>query len=126
MSEKKFNIDLELGKNGRVIMAGADPVMDMPWQKADELARALTVMARRAEEYCKANQIIADNALLARAGANIGLSDHPVIKAESVKAALYDRDLRRALSWRKPGISEGLGNIRTRGVVGAPALTHGG
>ena len=123
MSDKRFNLRLELAANGRIIMTGADPAMDMPWEKADEFAHALTQMARRAEEYCKANQIIADNALLQRSGAPIGLSDDPLIKSETIKTALYDRTLRKLMPWRNRKVAAGLGNIQERGVVGAPALT---
>lgn len=123
MSEKRFNLHFELAANGRIIMAGADPVMDMPWQKADEFAAALTRMARRGEEYCKANQIIADNALLQRSGASFGLSDRADINSETVKEALHNRALRRLLPWREKNVAQGIESIRTRGAVGAPALT---
>ena len=123
MTEKVFNLHLEMSSNGRVIMVGADPAMDMPWQKADELAAALTRMARQAEEYEKANEIIMDNALLQRSGANFGLSDRADINGETVKEALYNKTLRRLMPWRQKSVSEGVGNIRTRGAVGAPALT---
>ena len=123
MSEKRFDLHFELAANGRIIMAGADPVMDMPWQKADEFAAALRRMARRGEEYEKANEIIMDNALLQRSGANFGLSDRPEINSETVKEALHNKALRRLLPWREKNVSQGIESIRTRGAVGAPALT---
>ncbi len=103
--------------NGKLLLGGA-----VPWQIADLIARESTRCARLAEEHCKANQIIYDNALIARSGRlpGIGLSDDPLIRSESVKAALYDRSLRRALPYHKPN---GLGNIQSRGVVGAPRLS---
>ena len=123
MTEKIFNLHFELSANGRIIMIGADPAMDMAWQKADEIARALTIMARRGEEYEKANAIIMDNALLQRSGAPIGLSDRADIKDETAKEALYNKTLRRLMPWRQKNVSQGIEGIRTRGVVGAPALT---
>ena len=79
--------------------------------------------ARESEEYQKANQIIYDNALLQRAGIPVGLSDHPKIKEESVKEALYNRDLRRWLPSIRKTVDSGIGAIQARGVVGAPRLT---
>lgn len=128
MSETIYNLRTDVSDNGQVVLITDQTILagkglGMPWQKADELARSLTRQARRAEEYEKANRIIADNALMQRAGANVGLSDRPDIKTETIKEALYNKALRRALSWRNPNVAEGLGNIRRRGVVGAPALT---
>lgn len=65
------------------------------WEKALELAGALREAARRAEEYAKANQIIADGAILLRAGFPIGLSNRPDIKAEVRKEAQHNKHLRR-------------------------------
>jgi len=94
-----------------------------PWELADIVASSLTANARKAEEYCKVNQIIADNALMQRAGFPLGLSDHPVIKDETIKEALYDRTLRRHLPSTRKDVANGLGNIQSKGVVGAPVLT---
>lgn len=106
--------------NGQVVFVlNGDRGLRMPWEKAEEIARALIRKAREAEEYCKANQIIADNALMQRAGVNIGLSSHPLIKAETVKESLYNRTLRRALSGKK---AAGIPSIQSRGVVGAPTI----
>lgn len=123
MSEKQFNLHFEMEANGRIIMVGAEPVMDMPWQKADEFARSLTIMARRAEEFEKRAIITMDNALLQRSGANIGLSDRADINNETVKEALYNNNLRRLQPWRQKNVSAGIESIRSRGSVGAPALT---
>ena len=105
--------------NGKVAFGGA-----IPWEQADMIARQSTGCARKAEEICKANRIIADNALLHRSGVlpGIGLSDHPAIKDETVKAALYDRDLRRYFPWRK-GVN-GVGAIQTCGAVGTPVISN--
>ncbi len=94
---------------------------EFPWELADIVSRSLTINARKAEEYCKANQIIADNALMQRAGFPIGLSDRPIIKAETIKEALWGRTRKLLPWWSKRAI--GLGAIQSRGVVGAPTLT---
>jgi len=103
--------------NGKVILAINGKVTVLPIDVAERVARGLVRKAREAEELVQANRIIMDNALMQRAGANIGLSDHPKIKEESIKEALYNRDLRRYLPK-----GSGMGDIKTRGVVGAPSL----
>ena len=97
---------------------------DVPWEVADQIAKKSTRAARLAEEVCKANQVIMDNALLQRSGVlpGIGLSDHPLIKAESIKEALHNTKLRRYLPYQKPNVDSGMGAIKRRGVVGAPSL----
>ncbi len=85
---------------------------DLPWQAALELAEALRTQAKRAEEWEKASQIAADQAVLLRAGIPIGLTSHPVIQAEAAKIAAWDRDLRRYLP----------GGVRSQSVVGAPSI----
>lgn len=120
MTDHKISVGIS--DKGEVLMAVGGKSYAMPWQKADELARALIIGARSAEEYCKANQIIYDNAILQRSGGlpGVGLSDHPKIKDETVKTALHDRNLRRYLPAHKN--ANGIGDIQTRGAVGAPAL----
>ncbi len=123
-----YKLSVNISDNGSVVLVTDQTIpakkgVDMPWEIADQLARALTVMARRAEEYCKANAIIMDNALLQRCGANIGLSDHPKIKDETVKEALHNRELRRARPWRDKNVAAAIEGIRSRGVVGAPSLS---
>ncbi len=127
MSEDLNNINVGLTDNGLVALVFHKKTdnLIMPWEKVDELARALTVMARKAEEIDKANRIIADNALLQRSGLlpGVGLSNHPKIVAETIKEALYNRVLRRAMPWRSPRVVGAVESIKSRGVVGAPTLT---
>ena len=121
MSDNDNNSVRLVHNEGRVVLIVNNDAkgLAMPWQKADELIRALRQVTREAEEYCKANQIIADNALMQRAGMPVGLSNNPIIMRESIKEALYSRDLRRALPHQT---AAGLGDIQTRGVVGSPTL----
>ena len=124
MSEHKLRISHT--ENGRVIFVFDGKVAfggGVPWEQADLIARQATRAARLAEEICKANQIIMDNALLQRSGFPIGLSDHPKIKDETIKEALHNRDLRRHLRYQKPSVGNGIGNIKSRGAVGTPSLT---
>ncbi len=128
MTDDLNNISTGLTDNGLVALVFNKKVdnLIMPWQKADELIRALSHWARKAEEIAKANQIIADNALMQRSGAvpGVGLSDHPKICDETIKSALNDRNLRRWFPWRRPRVVDAIEAIQSEGVVGAPRLTQ--
>lgn len=115
--------------NGQVLYTFRGKVVfDSPvrWEIADLIARNSTRAARAAEEHCKANQIIYDNALLHRSGRMpfLGLSDHPLIKDETIKEALHNRELRRALPYQRH--STGIGNIKSKGIVGTPTISKQG
>ena len=89
-------------------------IAEIPWKHADEVARAIIIAARKAEEWDKALDIAKDNAVLLRAGVPLGLSNHPDILGESVKIARDDRELRLAMP----------GGIKAQSVVGTPTLTQ--
>lgn len=85
---------------------------EMDWRKADELAALLRGQARRCEELEQAEQVAKDSALLLRAGAPFGLTDHPLIKDEARKIAAWDPQLRRALP----------GGIKSEAQLGTPSI----
>lgn len=98
-----------------LLFAGDQLVLELPWQAADELARAISGKSRRAEEHAKAEAIARDQAILMRAGARVGLSSDPKIQDEAGKLAAWDSDLRRYMP----------GGVRTQEVLGEPAvITH--
>jgi len=90
-------------------------VASVPWEQAQQLHRVIHAQAKRAEEWAKAEQIARDQAMLIRAGANIGLTSHPLIQAEAKKVAEWNRQLRRAM----PG-------IKSEEQFGAPSLRQTG
>ena len=89
-------------------------VCEMPWQSALETCGALRSAAKTAEEWDKAERVAADQALLIRAGAPIGLTNHPAIRDEAAKVAAWDRDLRRYLP----------GGVKSQEHVGTPTVTR--
>lgn len=99
---------------GDVVLWLNDGAMAFSAVKDDmrEIWRAVTAGCRKAEEFAKAELVIADNAILFRSGAPFGLSDHPKILEETVKAAQHDRDLRRFMP----------GGIRSTELHGTPTL----
>ncbi len=92
-------------KDGRLIL-------DMPWQAALQVARAIHQKAKLAEQLASVDRLIIDQAILIRAGAPFGLTSHRAILQESVKEALSNRQLRRHL----------LGGIRSQAIVGQPTI----
>jgi len=87
-------------------------IADMPYDAALQVSRAMRVKAKDAEEHVKAEQIINDSALLLRTGFPIGLSSNPDIIRESIKEAVNNRTLRRALP----------GGVKSQSVVGRPSI----
>ena len=95
-----------------LVIQNGRAVLDLPWEAAVALSRALRVKAKDAEELAKADIVARDAALLLRAGVPIGLTSHGKIRDEAVKLAVSDRGLRRALP----------GGIRSREMLGRPAV----
>lgn len=94
-------------------------LLDLPWQAALDLAKALHAQGKRAEEIDRAQAIIADQAIVTRLGFRFGLTSHPVLLKEATKAAAWDRTLRRYIPPSKAW------GITSQQVVGSPrVLTH--
>ena len=108
-SIERDGIDVVVIMNGR-------RVLDVPWDAALQLARAITIQARRIEEQVKALDIIADQALLMRSGAPFGLTSHPDLIAEAKKEAVNNPKLRKYLTGKRAG------GIGSDSVVGKPTI----
>jgi hypothetical protein len=90
------------------LVSGTGVTVALPWSAALEVAKEMTAQARKIEEVVKANQIIADQALLIRTGIPLGLSDNPDIKKEALKQAQWDPKLRKYITGsRVRGIPSG-------------------
>lgn len=95
-----------------LLLSGGVLIAEMPWQSADELARALTAKARQAEEQQKAESIAYDAAILMRAGVPMGLSNRRDIIKEAMKEAAWNTNLRRYMP----------GGIKSKEVFGTPTV----
>jgi hypothetical protein len=99
-----------------LLILGGRLLLDLPWDAAIALSRAIYQQAKRAEELAKAEQIVMDQALVTRLGLPFGLSSHPVILDEACKEAAWNRDLRRYIpAARAKG-------IESQSVVGEPTV----
>ncbi len=99
----------------KVLLVINGRALTIPYEQAEIIGRALRQKAKAAEEYAKANKIIADHALLTRVGAPIGLSNNPRIQDAVRVEAAHNRELRRALP----------GGVKSTTVLGVPSVRHG-
>lgn len=104
-----------------VILHGGRAVLDLPWDGALELARAIHNQAKRAEELANADAIATDQAILLRLGVPIGLSDRKDIQQEAQNRAAWDSGLRRYIRGKR---ARGVNGVRSAGVVGTPTISN--
>jgi hypothetical protein len=97
-----------------LLLSGGLLIAEMPWQAADDLARALTAKARQAEEHVKAERIAFDSAILMRAGVPFSLSNRRDILKEAMKEAAWSTKLRRYMP----------GGVKSREVFGIPSIIN--
>lgn len=100
--------------NRILILRNGVLILEMPYHAALELSKGLHIKAKQAEEEACAEQIIADQSLLIRAGAPFGLTAHRAILRESIKTAQTDRNLRRYLP----------GGIPSQSIVMSPSVNQ--
>lgn len=99
------------GPNVTVIKDGVC-VFDMPYQAALELAAAIHIQAKLAEEIANREQLTTDQAILVRNGIPLGLITDKRLRHEALEKAQYDPKLRRYIPM----------NIANEPIVGAPTL----
>jgi len=91
-------------------------ILDMPWDGALALARAIHVKGKAAEELAKAAEIIFDQAILQRLGVPLGLTSNPDMQKVACVEAAWNSDLRR---WIRSGRA---GGIASQAVFGVPRV----
>lgn len=95
-----------------VVIVDGRAVLDLPWQAAQGMAKAIMAKAKEAEELASAESIAMDSAILLRAGVPLGLTSHPKILDLARKEAVSNRRLRRAMP----------GGIKSKTQYGRPAV----
>src|SRR5262245_22639000 len=97
--------ELTIRREGTRVLgiANGKLVFDLEWSAAQAIGRAILSQAARAEEEAKALDIVADQALLLRAGVPLLLSDRQDIQQEASKEAAWNHDLRRYIHQNKMG-----------------------
>lgn len=95
--------------NGRLVFS-------VPWDAALKIAAGLYAKAKQAEEIAKAEQIIADQAILTRAGFGIGLTNNRYMQKQALNEAAWNSDLRRYIP----------ASIKTKERLGTPSIINHG
>lgn len=110
---------IRIGQDGpNVIISFDGKPIEMPWNAALDVSKALTIKARAAEEIAKAEGIIFDQALLVRTGAPLGFTDNPDIQKEAAKEAGWNSKLRRFIPG---GVHR---RSQERGQLGSPTISQ--
>ncbi len=99
-----------------VLLERGKVIIELPWDAALDLSKAIHIQAKKAEEIAKAAKIIDDQAFLTRLGVPIGLTSNPAIKKEAAKEAAWNKALRKAIPPAKAG------GIKSQAVFGTPRL----
>ena len=99
-----------------LLLEGGRAILDLPWDAALELARAIHIQAKRAEELAKIEEIVRDQSILARLGIPFGLTNRIDALKEAMKEAAWNSQLRRYIP---PGRA---GGITSQAVFGAPKI----
>lgn len=94
---RQVNITVRWERQNVLLVINGKLVLDVQWQQALELGRALIAQARKADTWVNAQQVIDDQALLLRAGVPLTLAGDPAMQQEAGKEAAWNSDLRRAL-----------------------------
>lgn len=112
------NVQIRREDTRVLVLHNGRALLDLPWQAALALARALQVKARLAEEQAKAQLIITDQAILTRAGFKLGLTSRPDLLRAAAHEAGWNRNLRRYIPlFRAKG-------IQSQEIFGAPRVGH--
>lgn len=99
-----------------LVIENGKTLIDLPWDGALALARAIAVKARKAEEVAKAEQVIFEQAILTRSGAPFGLTNTPHLLKAAANEAAWNSQLRRYIRGRAAG------GIESRAIVGTPTI----
>lgn len=99
-----------------LVIRNGKAILDLPWDAALALARALHVKAHEAEEEARALDIIADQAILTRLGVPLGLTSRPDLLKAAGNEAAWNSDLRRYIRGKRAK------GIASKEVFGTPAV----
>jgi hypothetical protein len=95
-----------IGKNGTLLL-------DLPWDAARDLAKAIRLQSARAEQTAKVEAVISDQAFCIRKGIPLALTPNPEVFKEAGNEAAHDRFLRRAMPGGIPeGVKFGFPSVR--------------
>jgi hypothetical protein len=111
------------------LIQGGILLLELPWQAAQELGKAIRFQAARSEQSTKIDKVADDQAVFIRAGFPIALTSRPDVFKEAGNRAAHDRELRRAMPGGVPsGVVFGRPSLRDKprvGRIGASGIPSG-
>lgn len=112
--------EFRIGREGENVILSIDGKrVEVPWQAARQIGDAIKAQSLKAEEWTKAEQVAADQAVLLRLGIGVGLTDSPHIQNEAKKQAAWGSDLRRYIPLTR---ANGVNGIKSGEVFGTPLI----
>lgn len=109
---KLASVDIRQDGERVIVIRDGRTILDLPYDAAQALAKAIMAQSLKAEELAKAAGIIQDSAILMRAGAPLSLTNHPHLLDQARVEAAWNSDLRRYMP----------GGVKSREVFGTPAI----
>lgn len=91
----EFRLRVEGPKVHVILNCKLIAVMDP--EPAVQLGKNFRLAGKRAEQYLNPSRLITDQAILHRAGIQLGLTDDPMMKKEALKESKWDPILRRLI-----------------------------
>ena len=126
------NVTVRAEGNMVQLIEGGMLILELPWDGAKVLSRAIRAQAGRAEQSAKILRVISDQAVLIRKGFPIALTNRPDVFKEAGNEAAHNRELRRTFPGGVPsGVVFGnpavmakrrLGRIGAVGIPSAEAI----
>lgn len=95
-----------------IVTRDGETIINVPWDQAIEISKAIYAHAKQAEETASAEKIVHQNAALLRAGAPFSLTNNPILQKLSGNEAAW--------GWPRKYLRN---KIRQRGVF-APSVYH--
>lgn len=116
LSAQFSQVAIRAESNRVLVIRNGQTVLDMPWDAALTISKALRIKALEAEEIDKVESLVFDQAILTRMGAPFGLTNNAAILKEATKEAAWNSDLRRYIRGKRAG------GLESQAVVGTPNI----
>ncbi len=110
----RISVRVKVDGGNVLIIHNGRCLMQMPWEGARDMSKALRTAAGMAEQNAHRDKLIQDQATLIRAGFPLALTKDPATFKEAGNEAANNRELRRAMP----------GGIPDKVVFGLPSIKH--
>ena len=105
------------GEDKVCLIVNGKLVADLPYQVAMQFGKQLFGLGKLIENDSNIEKTIADQSVLMRAGAALGLTSNPKVLSEAHKEAQWNKDLRKYMP-NAPGVP-------SKAILGIPTVKRG-